>query len=298
MRTFLVVFIILASLTAFGSPSTSENGQVLARIKERGSINIGYRETSIPFSYLSAQKKPIGYSIDICNRIVDAISKQMDKRPEVKYVLATLQTRLSLVQQGAIDLECGATTNTLARQQAASFSLTIFVTGGIRTLVKASSGLSSWEDLRDKKVVFTKGTISETTLKQNKASSGFSFQSIYSKDNLESARAVESGLVDAFVQEELLLLSMIAKLRNPSQVKVIGEPLSPDPYAIMLPRDDAEFKQIVDEMIAQLAKSGELARLYNKWFNSPLPSGGSIEYPMSSLFMNLIAQPNDRDFVR
>ncbi len=298
MRTFPVVLIILASLTGFGSSPTSVSGHVLTRIKAGDPINIGYRETSKPFSYLSAQKTPIGYSIDICSRIVDAISKKVDKRPAIKYMLVTPQTRLTLMKQGAIDLECGATTNTLARQQSASFSLTIFVTGGVRTLVKASSGLSSWEDLREKKVVFTKGTTSEATLKQNKSAPGFSFQSIYSKDNLESALAVESGLVDAFVQDEILLRSMIAKLRNPSQVKVIGEPLSPDPYALMLPLDDPEFKQLVDETIAQLAKSGELARLYNKWFNSPLPGGESIEYPMNPLFVKLISQPNDRDFVR
>ena len=299
MKRFLRLMTALiagAALSSIGMTGTAlaQDGGTLKKIRDTGVIKIGNRDASIPFSYLDDDQKPIGYSVDICLKIADAIKANL-KMPNLKveFVPVTSQTRIPILTGGNIDLECGSTTNSVERQKQVAFAPTYFVTG-TKIVVKKSSGIKSYDDLKGKNVVFTQGTTNERAMKAYNDEKKLGINFIPSKDHAESFLAVETGRAVAFPMDDILLYSLVASAKTPGDYVVLGEFLSDDPYAIMLRKDDAEFKKLVDTTVATLYKSGEINKIYAKWFTSPVPPKGiNYNVPMSAQFKNLLASPTD-----
>jgi len=267
----------------------------LKKIKDSGTVTIGNRESSIPFSYLDDKQQPVGYSMDLCNKVVDAIKAEL-KMPNLKvaYNPVTSQNRITLMQNGTIDLECGSTTNSIDRQKQVSFGNTTFVTG-IKMLVKADSGIKDLAQLDGKAVVTTTGTTSDALIKQNEKGKKIDVKNIYGKDHSDSFLMVESGRAAAFVMDDVLLAGLIANAKNPKEFAIVGEALRVDPYGIMIRKDDPQFKALVDKTLTGLMKSGEIVTIYNKWFMNPVPPKGiNMNLPMSQELKDAIANPNDK----
>ena len=299
MKRFLRLMTALiagAALSSIGMTGTAlaQDGGTLKKIRDTGVIKIGNRDASIPFSYLDDDQKPIGYSVDICLKIADAIKANL-KMPNLKveFVPVTSQTRIPILTGGNIDLECGSTTNSVERQKQVAFAPTYFVTG-TKIVVKKSSGIKSYDDLKGKNVVFTQGTTNERAMKAYNDEKKLGINFIPSKDHAESFLAVETGRAVAFPMDDILLYSLVASAKTPSDYVVIGEFLSDDPYAIMLRKDDAEFKKLVDGVVSGLYKSGEINKLYTKWFQSKIPPKGiNLSFPMSEGLREAFKNPND-----
>ena len=267
----------------------------LKKIKDSGTVTIGNRESSIPFSYLDDKQQPVGYSMDLCNKVVDAIKAEL-KMPNLKvaYNPVTSQNRITLMQNGTIDLECGSTTNSVDRQKQVSFGNTTFVTG-IKMLVKADSGIKDLAQLDGKAVVTTTGTTSDALIKQNEKGKKIDVKNIYGKDHSDSFLMVESGRAAAFVMDDVLLAGLIANAKNPKEFAIVGEALRVEPYGIMIRKDDPQFKALVDKTLTGLMKSGEIVTIYNKWFMNPVPPKGiNMNLPMSQELKDAIANPNDK----
>jgi glutamate/aspartate transport system substrate-binding protein len=267
----------------------------LKKIKDSGTITIGNRESSIPFSYLDDKQQPVGYSMDLCNKVVDAVKAEL-KMPNLKvaYNPVTSQNRITLMQNGTIDLECGSTTNSVDRQKQVSFGNTTFVTG-IKMLVKTDSGIKDLSQLNGKAVVTTTGTTSDALIKQNEKGKNIDVKNIYGKDHADSFLMVESGRASAFVMDDVLLAGLIANAKNPKDFAIVGEALRVEPYGIMIRKDDPQFKALVDKTLNGLMKSGEIVQIYNKWFMNPVPPKGiNMNLPMSQELKDAIANPNDK----
>ena len=291
LTQLLVAAFASAALTA---TALAQDGGTLKKIRDTGVIKIGHRDASIPFSYLDDNQKPIGYGVDICLKIADAVKANL-KMPNLKveFVPVTSQTRIPILTGGNIDLECGSTTNSVERQKQVSFAPTYFVTG-TRIVVKKSSGIKGYDDLKGKTVVFTQGTTNERAMKAYNDAKNLGINFIPSKDHAESFLSVETGRAVAFPMDDILLYSLVASARNPGDYVVLGELLSDDPYAIMLRKDDAEFKKLVDTTVSGLYKSGEITKLYTKWFQSPIPPKNiNLNFPMSEGLREAIKNPND-----
>ncbi|TXF12834.1 amino acid ABC transporter substrate-binding protein [Pelomicrobium methylotrophicum] len=289
--------VVAAAAVAFtAAPAlAAELAGTLKKIRDTGTIVIGHREASIPFSYLDDQQKPIGYSMDICARIVEEVKKEL-KMPnlQVKYNPVTSQTRIPLMANGTIDLECGSTTNTTERQKQVAFAVTTFITG-TKLLVKKDSGIKSVDDLKGKTVVVTQGTTNERAVKQINDEKKLGIRFLHAKDHAESFLTVETGRAVAFPMDHILLYGLIANSKNPAEWDVVGEFLSFDPYAIMLRKDDPQWKQFVDGVIVGMMKSGELEKLYTKWFLSPIPPKNAIlNVPMTPQLVEQFRNPNDK----
>jgi len=255
----------------------------LKKIKDTGTITIGHRETSIPFSYLDEKQQPIGYSMDICAAIVEEVKKELGvAQLTVKYNPVTPQTRIPLMANGTIDLECGSTTNTLTRQKQVGFGPTTYITG-TKLLVKKSSKVKSYKDLRNKTVVVTQGTTNERIIKALSDKENLNIKFLNAKDHGESFLTVESGRAVAFSMDDILLYGLIAKAKSPKDYEVVGDFLSYDPYGQMYRKGDEDFGLVVRRAIARLMQSGDLAKLYDKWFLQKLPSGETMGVPMSPL---------------
>lgn len=267
----------------------------MKKIKDTGTIVIGHREASIPFSYLDDQQRPIGYSMDICARIVEAVKKELNlPNLQVKYNPVTPQTRIPLMANGTIDLECGSTTNTVERQKQVAFAVTTFITG-TKLLVKKDSELKSIDDLKGKTVVVTQGTTNERAVKQINDEKNLGIRFLHAKDHAESFLTVETGRAVAFPMDHILLYGLIANSKNPAEWDVVGDFLSFDPYAIMLRKDDPQWKKFVDAVIIGMMKSGELEKLYNKWFLSPIPPKNvTLNVPMTPQLVEQFKNPNDK----
>ncbi|MBL0727969.1 amino acid ABC transporter substrate-binding protein [Piscinibacter sp. HJYY11] len=254
----------------------------LDKIKSSGAIAVGYRESSIPFSYLGADAQPTGFGWEICSRIVDRVRKETG-RPDLKVTTqaVTSQNRIPLIQNGTIDIECGSTTNNSERAKQVAFSINYFYTG-TRLLVKAGSPVRSVADLKDKKVVATTGTTNFQVMRKVNAERQLGFELLGAKDHAEAALMLQQGRVEAFGMDDILLYGLRASSQNPAELAVVGEPLQVEPYAVMLRKGDAKFKKLVDDTIATLAQSGEFEVLYRKWFQSPIPPRGiNLNAPMS-----------------
>ncbi len=267
----------------------------LKKIKDTGIVKIGHRDASSPFSYLDDNQHPIGYGVDICLKIVDSIKAEL-KMPNLKheFVPVTSQTRIPILTGGNIDLECGSTTNSIERQQQVAFAPTYFVTG-TKILVKKSSGIKNYDDLKGKTVVFTSGTTNERAMKAYNDEKKLGINFIPSKDHAESFLAVETGRAVAFPMDDILLYSLKANAKNPNDYEVIGAFLSDDPYAIMMRKDDPSFKKLVTDTVAGLYKSGEINKIYTKWFQSPIrPKNINLNFPMSDGLKDAIKNPNDK----
>jgi glutamate/aspartate transport system substrate-binding protein len=268
----------------------------LKKIKESGTITLGHRDSSIPFSYIAdASGVPVGYSHDIQLKIVEAIKKDLDMPDlKVKYNLVTSQTRIPLVQNGTVDVECGSTTNNAERGQQVDFSVGIFEIG-TRLLSKADSSYKDFDDLKGKNVVTTAGTTSERLLKAMNADKQMGMNVISAKDHGESFQMLESGRAVAFMMDDALLAGEMAKAKKPNDWAVTGTPQSYEIYGCMVRKGDADFKKAVDDAIVATYKSGDITKIYDKWFTQPIPPKGlNLMFPMSEQLKALIANPNDK----
>ena len=292
MRTSIRFMAVAVTSALLATPVMADT---LQKIKETGTINVGHRESSIPFSYLDGNQKPVGYSMDLCNKVVEAVKKEL-KMPALvtKLTPVTSQTRIPLMTNGTIDLECGSTTNSLERQKQVAFGVTTFVSP-VRMVVKADSGIKSLSDLNGKAVATTTGTTSDRYIKQNEKGQSIDVKNVYGKDHAESFLMVETGRAAAFVMDEVLLAGFIASARNPKDFALAGPALSTEPYGIMLRKDDPQFKALVDKTLTALMKSGEINKIYAKWFTSPIPPKNvNLNLPMNAQLQDAIKHPNDK----
>jgi glutamate/aspartate transport system substrate-binding protein len=285
---------IVAAAFALNAHAQELTG-TLKKIKDSGMVTIGNRESSLPFSYLDDKQQPVGYSMDLCNKVVDAIKTELKMSAlKVQYNPVTSQNRIPLVQNGTVDLECGSTTNSVDRQKQVSFGVTTFVTG-VRMLVKANSGIKDIGDLNGKAVVTTTGTTSDTLIKANEKGKNIDVKNVYGKDHSDSFLQVDSGRAAAFVMDDVLLAGLIANSKNPKDFAIVGEALRVEPYGIMIRKDDPQFKALVDKTLSGLMKSGEIVKIYDKWFLNPVPPKGiNVNLPMSKDLKDAIANPNDK----
>lgn len=288
---------VALAATLLSAPALAEElTGTLKKIKESGTITLGHRDASIPFSYYGENpQQPEGYSHDLQMKVVEAIKQQLDM-PELKvrYNLVTSQTRIPLVQNGTVDLECGSTTNNVERQQQVDFSVGIFEVG-TRLLTKKTSGVSDFADLKGKNVVTTAGTTSERLLKIMNAEQQMGMNIISAKDHGESFLMLESGRAVAFMMDDALLYGEMAKAKKPADWAVVGTPQSFEIYGCMLRKGDPAFKQVVDGAISATYQSGEVSAIYDKWFMQPIPPKGlNLNFPMSAELKKLIATPTDK----
>ncbi|EHN63912.1 Glutamate/aspartate periplasmic-binding protein precursor [Comamonas testosteroni] len=261
----------------------AQESPTLKKIKESGTITLGHREASFGFSYISDTSTPIGYSLDICMKIVDAIKAEL-KQPkiDIKYQVVTSQNRIPLVTNGTVDLECGSTTNLVERQKDVAFSPDIF-RYNVRMAVKASSGIKSIADLQGKSVVTTAGTTSFRLLRETNRGKVLEVTQLSGKDHLDSFLLLNSGRAAAFVLDDILLAGLIANTQNPKEFIITGENLRTENQSLMLRKDDPQFKALVDRVVVGMMKSGEMETLYKKWFMSPIPpKGTNINYPLNA----------------
>lgn len=261
----------------------------LKKIKDSGTITIGHRETSVPFSYLDDKQQPIGYSMDICAAVVEEIKKELQLTAlTVKYNPVTSQTRIPLMSNGTVDIECGSTTNNLTRQKQVSFAPISFITG-TKLVVKKSAKIKSYKDLKNKTVVVTQGTTNERTIKSLSDKDKLNIKFLNAKDHAESFLSVETGRAQAFAMDDVLLYGLVAKAKNPKDFEVVGDYLSYDPYGIMFRKNDDDFGVVVRRAISSLMRGeqmgtlGPIAKIYDKWFVQKLPDGATIGMPMSDL---------------
>jgi glutamate/aspartate transport system substrate-binding protein len=281
MLRFLLAVALAASLLAIPAARAQELTGTLKKIKDGKTVTLGYRESSIPFSYLNKVGEPIGYSIDLCNAVVDEVSKELEGvEIAVKYKKVTAETRIPAVQSGEVDLECGSTTANFERKKEVAFS-PIFFVAGTKLLVPRSSGISSYRDLRDKTVVVTAGTTNEAAVRAISDKQHLGIKLLVGKDHAESFDMLREGKADAFATDDILLYGLVATARLGDQYHVVGEYLSYDPYGLMYRKDDPDFAGIVDRTFSRLAQSRELVQLYNKWFQQRLPTGETLDLPMS-----------------
>jgi glutamate/aspartate transport system substrate-binding protein len=281
MAKFLRAFAIVASIPlATLSASAQDSSPTLDKIKSSNKIAIGYRESSVPFSQINNAGKPEGYSIDLCLKIVDAIKTELNlPNLAVDFVPVTGQTRIPLIANNTIDLECGSTTNTLSRGKQVDYLTTTFVTGS-KIAVRADSGVTEIEDLKGKRVVTAAGSTNERVAAALDKEKGLQLDLISVKDQSQGWLALETGRADAFLSDDVLLYGFIAKAREPKSFKVTGRLLSFDPYGIMVRRNDSAFRLAGNQALAKLFRTGEIHTIYAKWFDpigvplSPLLKAG------------------------
>jgi glutamate/aspartate transport system substrate-binding protein len=266
----------------------------LDKVKTQGYITIAYRESSIPFSYLDENKKPIGYAMDLCARVVDAVKQQLKMpRLETRYIAVTGSTRIPTIVNNQADLECGSTTNNAERRQQVAFTIPHYISGS-RILVRSDSPIKSIDDLKGRTIVTTKGTTTVNILQAAEQARGLNFHLIEGKDHAESFDLVQAGKADAFVMDDVLLYSLRATSKNPKATAIVGDFLSVEPYAIMMRRDDPDFKKLVDSTVARIITDYEINKMYDKWFLSPIPpSGVNLDLPMNHLLRDSFKFPSD-----
>jgi glutamate/aspartate transport system substrate-binding protein len=289
---------LLALLLAAGLCTTAVQAQdltgTLKKIKDTGAITLGVRDSSIPFSYLDDKQSYQGYSIDLCLKIVTAVQKQLGLTAlTVKMNPVTSATRIPLMANGTIDLECGSTTNNVERQNQVAFAPTTFVTAN-RLLSKKASNINTLDDMKGKPLVSTSGTSNLKQVTQLNGERNLGMNIMTAKDHAEAFLMVETGRATAFAMDDILLASLAASSKSPADYSITKEALSVEPYGIMLRRGDPEFKKAVDAAIINVFKSGEINRLYTKWFMSPIPPKGiTLNIPMSEQLKAVIAKPTD-----
>jgi glutamate/aspartate transport system substrate-binding protein len=259
----------------------------LAKVRAASAITIAYRESSVPFSYLSARNEPIGYSIELCRKLAEAIGEAVGRELALKWLAVTSETRIEAIASGRADLECGSTTNNLERQKQVAFSPIIFV-AGTKLLVKRGSPIRSYRNLAGKTVVVTAGTTNEKAMQEIARRFNIDFKIIKQKDHSQSYAQVESGKADAFATDDVLLYGLLAQHKSQKQYQVVGEFLSYDPYGIMFRKDDAQLAELVRRAFHDLAEDGEIERQYKRWFLQRLPGGQSLDLPMSPQLETLI----------
>jgi len=290
-----LILVLVLGLIVFGSTSSIASSLTLDKIKSSGAVTMGVRESSIPMSYTTGDSRFDGYHVEICRMILGDIKDKLGMSTlRINYQPVTSQNRVPLVQNGTVDIECGTTTNNAARGKDVGFADTLYVEE-VRIAVKANSNIKSIEDLNGKKVASTTGTTSVQLIRKNKKAKDIQFEEVYGKDHADSFLLLETGRADAFVMDGSILAGNIANAKNPKDFKIVGEPLSVEPIAIMLPKNDPEFKAAVDAAIAKIVKNGNMPKLWNKWFLSPIPPKGIVVgLELSPATKNAWAHLNDK----
>jgi glutamate/aspartate transport system substrate-binding protein len=292
--TRLAAAVIISGVMAAPALAQELTG-TLRKIRDTGSITIGHREASIPFSYLDDKQQPIGYAMDLCMKVVDAVKAEL-KMPNLKVALqaVTSANRIPLLQNGTIDLECGSTTNSVERQKTVAFGPTYFVIN-VTAAAKKSSGMKSLTDLGGKTISTTSGTTAVPLLKKYERTANIDVKEIYGKDHAESMQLLATDRSVAFVMDDILLAGQIANQPNPGDYVIFPESLRTEPYSMMLRREDPQFKSLVDRTMAAVYKSGEINKIYAKWFTSPIPPRNvNLNFQMTPAIMEAFKNPNDR----
>ncbi|HET7836086.1 MAG TPA: transporter substrate-binding domain-containing protein [Variovorax sp.] len=285
----------MAAVLLAAATTGAQAADTLAKIAESGKITLAYRESSVPFSYLAGGEKPIGFSVELSNAVVDAVKKKLNKpKLEVALMPVTSQNRIPLISNGTIDLECGSTTNNTARAKDVSFAINHFYTG-TRLLVKKSSKIKNYADLAKKTVASTTGTTNALVMRKYNTEKNLDMDLVLGKDHADAFLLVESDRAVAFAMDDILLFGLMANAKNPADFEVVGDALQVEPYACMLPKDDPAFKKLVDDTFIDLMKSGEFEKMYAKWFLQPIPPKGvPLNLPMSPQLRENIQAPNDK----
>ncbi|MDH3287770.1 MAG: transporter substrate-binding domain-containing protein [Betaproteobacteria bacterium] len=295
MKPILKLIVALLAATAMTS---SVNAQqltgTLKKIKDTGSIVIGHRESSIPFSYYDDKQKVVGYAVDLCLRIVDAVKAHLKMDSiAIKYNPVTSATRIPLMANGTIDLECGSTTNNLARQKQVSYTITHFVTA-TRFVSKKADNLKTVTNLKGKTVVSTSGTTNIRLATKLNVEKKLGMNIIAAKDHAEAFLTVQTGRAAAFFMDDILLYSLVAQSKSPKDFVISADSLSVEPYGIMVRKDDPAYKKVVDAAMIKIYKSGAINAIYEKWFLKPIPPKGvNLNVPMSAQLKKVIANPTD-----
>lgn len=291
-KHLLAIAATLAALTV-GSAFAQAN-DTLAKIKANDSVTLGVRESS-GLGYTLGNGKYVGFHTEMAERILADIQKQLGlAKLEVKYQPITSQNRVPLIQNGTVDIECGSTTNNLARQKEVAFAYTTYVEE-VRIAVNAKSGITGIKDLNGKTIVTTTGTTAVQTLRKNKRAEGLTFKEVMGKDHADSFLMLETGRADAFIMDGSILAASISKSKDPKDHKIVGEVLSVEPIACMMRKDDPAFKKAVDDSIVRQIKDGSLAKLYDRWFMQPIPPANvKIGLPLSEATKQAWAHPNDK----
>jgi glutamate/aspartate transport system substrate-binding protein len=295
MRTATLLSLVAAMTLATAPALAEELSGTLKKVKETGAITIGHRESSIPFAYLDDQQRPVGYAMDLCMKVVDAVKAKL-QMPDLKVNMqpVTSANRIPLMQNGTIDLECGSTTNSVKRQEQVAFGPTYFVVN-VTAAVKKASGINTLADLNGKTIATTSGTTSVPLLKQYEKTASIDVREIYGKDHAESFLLLTNDRAAAFVMDDILLAGQIAAAANPGEYRIIPESLRQEPYSMMLRKDDPQFKALVDEAVGAVMKSGEIEKIYDKWFVNPIPPRGTnLNFPMTPALKAAFADPNDK----
>ena len=284
----------LFALTVLAALAGAVQADTLDKVKGAGAITMGVRDSSGALSYTLGDGKYAGYHVEICQRIIGNMEKAVGKKLEVKYQSVTSQNRIPLVQNGTVDIECGSTTNNAARQKDVAFVVTTYVEE-VRIAVKANSGITSIAQLNGKNVATTTGTTSVQLLRKHERANGVDFKEVFGKDHADSFLLLESGRADAFVMDGQILAGNIATSKSPADYRIVGEVLNVEPIAIMIRKDDPAFKKLADDTVAALAKSGELAKIYDKWFVQPIPPKNTrVGMPASDATKAAWANLNDK----
>jgi glutamate/aspartate transport system substrate-binding protein len=289
IRAALVASTLVCAHSAIASSAT------LDKIKATGAVTMGVRESSIPMSYTTGDSRFDGFHVEVCRMILNDIKAKLGMSTlRINYQPVTAQNRMPLVQNGTVDIECGTTTNNTARQRDVSFANTLYVEE-VRIAVKANSGINSISQLAGKKVATTTGTTSVQLLRKHEKATGVNFDEVFGKDHSDSFLLLESGRADAFVMDGSILAGNIANSRNPKDFKIVGEVLSVEPIAIMLRKDDPQFKAAVNAAIAKMVANGSMPKLWDKWFLKPIPPKNSVVgLELSAATKNAWANLNDK----
>ena len=290
------LFYSLIMATAVAVPAHAQSpGGTLAKIRETGEIRLGHRDVSVPFSYLDDNQKPIGFAMDLCGRIVDAVKSEL-KLPAIQTKLQPIQlsTQIPLIQNGTIDIVCGPATNTLERQKVVAFSNTIFVSS-IRAVVKKDAAIKTFEDLSGKPVSLTSGSTSIALLTARGQEKNFQTKNVLSADHAASFLALTTGRSEAFIMDDILLVSLIANSPDPDNWRINDDSLRTEPYGLIIRKDDPEFKTLIDKTLVAMMKSNQFGDLYAKWFLTPIPPRNvNLNFPMTAPLKDAVANPTDK----
>ena len=291
MKLFLVFLFATASALAQTEDTPVELAGTLAKVRAAGAVTLAYRESSVPFSYVSKRGEPIGYSIELCKKLAEALGEAIGRELALRWLPVTSETRIEAIVSGSADLECGSTTNNLERQQQVAFSPIIFV-AGTKLLVKRGSPMRSYRNLGGKTVVVTAGTTNEGAMQEIARRFKIDLRLITSKDHAQSYAELAAGKADAFATDDVLLYGLLAQNRTQKEFQVVGEFLSYDPYGIVFRKGDAQLAELVKRAFHDLAEDGEIERQYKRWFLQRLPDSGnpgqSLDLPMSPQLETLI----------
>ncbi len=276
------------------SVSGVASADTLAKVKQSGVFTIGHRDASIPLSYYDDKQQPIGYSMDLCLKVADAVKKELKlSKMEIKYQLVTSANRIPLLANGTVDIECGSTTNNAERQKQVSYLPTTFVTAN-RIVYKKNSGIKKFADLKGKTLVSTAGTTNIKQVTELNAAQNLGVNIVSANGHAESFLMVETGRAAAFAMDDILLAGLVANSKTPGDFEISSEALSVEPYGIMVRKDDPKFKKLADGVITGLMKSGEINKIYDKWFLKPIPPKNiNMNIPMSANLKKVVANPTD-----